>query len=154
MVLILDSKNRTVPSFLIITNTCTRRVRKCGPESEAKIMRILVVDDEEEIVELLRRFLERKNHSVDVAFDGAEALKLIKEDRYDIIFLDEDMPPGLTGLEVVEHIKKNNIKSKTVILTGYPYIDEKFSKRIGADEFLKKPVALNEIERIIKKYRA
>jgi DNA-binding response OmpR family regulator len=114
-------------------------------------MKILVADDEEKIVEQLKKYLEKNKYSVDTALDGERALKLIKENNYDIVFLDDNMP-WLTGLEIVEYIKKNKLNPKTVILTGYPYIDEKFSKYVGADEYLDKPVDLKKINEIIKKY--
>lgn len=117
------------------------------------MMKILVVDDEEKIVSQLKKFLEKKGHSVDIAIEGDKALSLIKEDGYDIVFLDENMP-GLTGLELVEYIKKNNVKVKTVILTGYPVMTESFSKDVGADEYLEKPVDLKKIEEIVNKYQA
>ena len=114
-------------------------------------MKILVADDEEKIVTQLKKYLEKKKYLVDGVFDGEQALKLIKENNYDIVFLDDNMP-WLTGLELVEYIKKNNLRTKTVILTGYPCIDEKFSKMVGADEYLEKPVDLKKIDEIINKY--
>lgn len=115
-------------------------------------MIILVADDEKSITDLLRVFLEKKGHLVDVVSNGQKALELIKEKNFDIAFLDENMPEA-TGLEIVKYIKKNNLKIKSVILTGYPCIDEKFSKTLGANEYLVKPVDLAEIEEIINKYQ-
>ena len=114
-------------------------------------MKILIADDEKRIVDLLREFLEKKGHSVDVVFDGKKALELIKETGFDIVFLDENMPE-LTGLEIVKYIKQNNFKIKSVILTGYPCINEEFSEIVGADEYLEKPVDLSKIEEIVNKY--
>jgi YesN/AraC family two-component response regulator len=66
-------------------------------------------------------------------------LELIKKNKYDMVFLDEDMPE-LTGLEISEYVRHNNINTKTIILSGYEEIEEKFCKRVGADEYLCKPV--------------
>lgn len=116
-------------------------------------MKILVADDEPKIGEQLKKYLELKGHSVDVVIDGDEALKLIKDGDYGIVFLDENMP-GLTGLEVIKYIKTHGFKLKTIILTGYPYINEEFSKIIGADEYLEKPVDLKKIDEMVKKYQS
>jgi DNA-binding NtrC family response regulator len=117
-----------------------------------EMMNILIVDDEERIVDLIRKFLEQKGHAVDVAFDGKAALELIKGKSIDIAFLDEDMPE-LTGLEIAKYIKQNNLTVKSIILTGYPHLDEEFSKIVGADEYLAKPVDLDKIEEIVNKYK-
>ena len=115
-------------------------------------MKVLVADDEKGITDLLRAFLEKKGHSVDVVSDGKSALKLITDKNFDIAFLDENMPE-LTGLEISKYIKKNNLRIKSIILTGYPCINEKLSKSVGADEYLVKPVDLAKIEEIINKYQ-
>lgn len=115
-------------------------------------MKILIVDDEREITENIAEFLQRKGYSADVAFDGKRAWDLIKTNNYDIVFLDFNMPE-LTGLEVIEYIKKNNIKTKTVMITAYPEMEEFFAKRLGADEYITKPYQLQTLEDIIIKYQ-
>ena len=115
-------------------------------------MRILVVDDEKEVVDLLKEYLEGKGHSADGAFDGMEAVKLIKADNYDIAFIDENMPE-LSGLEVVKFVKQNALRIKTVILTGYPAIDENLARGVGADGFLRKPIELDQIAEVIERFQ-
>ena len=114
-------------------------------------MIVLIADDEKEIVELLKDRVIAKGHSVNTAYDGKEALELIKSNSYDLIFLDHNMP-GLTGLELLRYIKQNNLKPKVVIITGYPEINEFFMKGRGADEYLTKPVEMKVIDDIIDKY--
>ena len=114
-------------------------------------MKILIVDDEKEIVELLRDRFIVKGHSVNTAYDGKKALELIKSNSYDLVFLDHNMP-GLTGLELLRYIKQNNLKSKTVIVTGYEEMNEFFMKGRGADEYLTKPVKIKDIDDIVDKY--
>ena len=114
-------------------------------------MRILIADDEKEVVELLKDRLILKGHSADTAYDGKKALELIKSNIYDLIFLDHNMP-GLTGLELLRYIKQNNLKPKVVIITAYAEIDEFFMKRLGTDEYLTKPVKMKDIDDIIDKY--
>lgn len=114
-------------------------------------MKILIADDEKEIVEAIKEFLIKKEYSVDIALDGKKALDLIKIKDYDLILLDENMPE-LTGLEIVEYIKNLHLKSKIIMLTGYPAIKEDFAKIIGVDEYLEKPIDLKKIEEAIRKH--
>ena len=114
-------------------------------------MKILIADDTQEITSLMKAFLEKKGHAVDVAPNGKQALDLIKVNNYDLAFFDHNMPE-LTGMELVKFIKQNDIKTKTVILSGYSGMGESFSKIIGADDYLSKPCRLEDIEAIIIKY--
>lgn len=116
-------------------------------------MRILVVDDEAEVVDLMKDFILRMRHSVDVALNGSEALNLIQTNKYDLIFVDYNMPDK-TGLELVNYIKQNNLNVHTVIITGYPVMHEGFAKFVGANEYLEKPLNLKTIEKIINKYQS
>lgn len=116
-------------------------------------MKILVVDDDIGIRSTLEIYLKKNGHYVEVAADGKKGLGLIMNNAYDIAFLDEDMPE-LTGLEIVEYIKQSDIQVKIVILTGYEAVDEKFCKKLGADEYLQKPVNLDQIGIIVRKFQA
>ena len=115
-------------------------------------MKILVVDDEKDIVENICTFLSKKGYAADSAYDGEKARALIEESKYDLVFLDYNMP-GLTGLEVIEFVKKNNLDTRTVIVTAYPDMEEFFAKRLGADEYVTKPYSLQKIEQIVEKYK-
>lgn len=116
-------------------------------------MRILVADNEKDFVDFLKGVINERGHSVDVAYDGKEALELIKKNNYDILFLDHNMPE-LTGLEIVEYVKENRIKSKTVMVTGYEPMNEKFARAIGADEYMEKPLSIKYLDAILKRYDA
>ena len=113
--------------------------------------RILIADDEERVVKSIRSFLEKRGVYVNFAFDGKQALDLIKKNVYDIAFLDHNMPE-LTGLELIKFIKQNKPKMKTIMISGYPGMREFFAKAVGADEYLTKPCSLKDIERIVDKY--
>ncbi|MFH1800716.1 MAG: response regulator [Candidatus Omnitrophota bacterium] len=120
-----------------------------------KKMRILVAEDSPTDMELFQRamrpFMKTKVSSAKYVLDGEEAMRSIKEKAYDILFLDENMP-GPTGLEIAEHIKKNHRAEKVVILTGYPDLNEKFSKMIGADEYVEKPIDPEVLKVVLEKY--
>ena len=111
-------------------------------------MKILVADDERDMVHILQEFLEAKGFEIDAAFDGKEALEMIKTDDYDFVFVDVNMPEK-TGPELVRYMKQNNIRAKAIMITGYEDINEFYSKNIGVDEYLRKPLKLREVERIV-----
>ena len=111
-------------------------------------MRILVVDDEKEFTKLLQDFLRQRGYCVDCVFDGREALRLLKENNYDLVFLDQNMP-RLSGFELIKFIKRYNIRTKTVVIACYPSMEDQFAKSVGADEYINKPCRMEEIRRII-----
>lgn len=114
-------------------------------------MKILIADDDAKHVDTVKKFLIKNGHTVDVAFNGRMAVDSVKANSYDIVFVDHNMPE-LTGLEVITTIKKNGFTGKVVMSTGYPEMEKFFAEAIGADEYLRKPVWLETIGKIVEKY--
>lgn len=114
-------------------------------------MHILFADDEKELIEPLRDLLTRRGYRVELAFDGTQALELIRQNDYAIAFLDFSLPE-VTGLEIVEEVKKTKPALKTVMMTGYPLMKDFLVNTIGADEYLSKPFRFEDVENILKKY--
>lgn len=112
--------------------------------------KILVVDDEQDVVKMIETFLFKRGFAVDTAFDGDKALEFIKNNRYSIIFLDYHMP-GKTGLEVLDYIRKHHIITSVVMITGHRGMKEELAKFVGADEYLEKPLEIASIEQVIGK---
>ncbi len=110
--------------------------------------KILIADDDVEICESLRRYMERRGYAVAVAFDGAQARQLIEEERFDFFFLDCSMPE-LTGLELLESARRNNPRAKIVIVSGFPSVNDEMLRGMGGDAFVHKPVQLSEIDKIL-----
>ncbi len=117
-------------------------------------MNILIADDEEAQVELMREFLTRHGHIVHTAADGHRALELLKENPYQLAFLDLSMPE-VTGFEIVDFIRKNSLKTKVVMITAYPYplMESFLSQAEGVDEYLSKPFSFEALEKVVEKYR-
>jgi DNA-binding NtrC family response regulator len=115
-------------------------------------MRILIADDKEDMVSILEARAKMGNCHADIAFDGDQALELIKRNQYDLVFVDHDMPV-VTGLELIGYIKENHPGTKVVMVTGYAHLEASLIKNLGADEFLTKPFRLEVIDDIIEKYR-
>ena len=109
---------------------------------------ILVADDEKDTCQLLEEYLALMGGKVDVAYDGKAALECLDSKAYDFVFLDCNMPE-LTGVELVRYLKKRKPRPKIIMMTGYGMIDEDFAKTVGADVYLKKPILLNEVKKIV-----
>lgn len=108
--------------------------------------RLLIVDDEPEIVEELALFLRKKGFQCETAFDGHEALEKIKQDPEIAIVLTDIRMPGIDGLELAKWLREswNDQRDlEVIILTGHAGIDQAVEAlKMGAVDFLTKPVSL------------
>ena len=108
-------------------------------------MRILIVEDEESLAELVSNRLKKEKYSVDISSDGEEGLYNALMNIYDLIILDI-MLPGINGIEILKEIKKNNIKAKVIMLTAKSELEDKllgFSE--GANDYIAKPFHIDEV---------
>jgi len=116
-----------------------------------KSIKILAVDDEESILEMLKSLLSSQGINHDFANNGLDAIKKIKSDEYDVIITDLRMP-GVSGLEVIEEAKKKNPNTQVIMLTGYADLDTAISTlRLGAADLLQKPVKIDFLLNVINK---
>ena len=107
-------------------------------------IKILLVDDEKQFVDTLAERLAMRGFSARVAYDGPQALKAVEEPT-DVIVLDLRMP-GMDGFEVLRSVKKSNPQVQVIILTGHGGdAEEQTAYRMGAYNFLKKPMDINEL---------
>lgn len=109
--------------------------------------RVLVVDDEPDVLLLCRLNLQRQGHEVLEASDGASALQLARQERLDVIVLDL-MLPGMTGYEVLEALREHQATSQipVLVLTAKSLkADRERSHRLGAAGFLTKPFLPSEL---------
>lgn len=113
-------------------------------------MKILVIDDERSIRNLMQEILEDEGHSVDVAEDGAKGVEMADKEKYDVIFCDIKMP-NLSGEEVLETLHEKGIETPVIMISGHGDIDTAVSCiKKGAFDFLSKPLDLNRILITIK----
>ncbi len=119
----------------------------------------LVVDDVKMNLLVAKGFLKETQMQVDTSLSGQEALKMIEEKKYDIIFLDH-MMPVMDGIEVFRAIKAMpsdslNANTPIVILTANAVLGEKEEYlRVGFDDYLSKPLQEQELIRVLKKFLA
>ncbi len=108
-------------------------------------MRILVVDDEQNIANYLKKGLQESGYVVDVAFDGEEAFYFASINDYDLILLDI-MIPKLNGIEVCKKLRNANNKSYIILETDKDKTEDKvIGLDAGADDYITKPFAFAEL---------
>jgi two-component system, OmpR family, alkaline phosphatase synthesis response regulator PhoP len=109
--------------------------------------KILIVEDMESVVTLLRSLLEREGFQVTTAPDGVEALEAVRRDKPDLVLLDL-MLPGLDGLEVCRRIRHDPVTAHLpiIILSGKEEeTDKVIGLEMGADDYITKPFQANEL---------
>jgi len=112
-------------------------------------LRVLFVDDENSLREFMRSELPRLGHHVTVCEDGRAALRNLEKSSFDAAVLDLRMP-GMSGLEVLEHLKKVSPDTEAVVMTGHASIETATSAmRLGAADYITKPCKLADIEAVL-----
>jgi excisionase family DNA binding protein len=113
--------------------------------TNGRLSQILVVDDEPTVGDLIRNTLEMGRYQVTTTLSSLEALELINQQRFDLIFLDLVMPE-LDGAELFKHIREIDKDVPVVIVTGYPP-SEVMARAIeyGPFSVIKKPFTINDI---------
>jgi DNA-binding response OmpR family regulator len=106
--------------------------------------RVLVVDDEQPIVELVRGYLEREGWAVSVAADGEAALERVAGDRPDVVVLDL-MLPGVDGIEVCRRLRTFSDAYVIMLTAKSEEVDKLVGLAIGADDYLTKPFSPREL---------
>jgi DNA-binding NtrC family response regulator len=113
--------------------------------------RILVVEDEAITRENLRHALDREGYVVETAEDGASALLLFAERRYDLVLTDLKMP-GADGLTVLTETKRRQPEAEVIVLTGYATVETAIAAlQRGAFHYLAKPFKLEEVRAVVRK---
>ena len=108
-------------------------------------MKLLLVEDTEQLNKALTTLLKRNSYLVDSAFDGEEALLFLKDYQYDVIILDI-MLPHIDGLEVLTRARKQGIQTPIILLTAKSTIEDKITGLdLGADDYLPKPFSTEEL---------
>lgn len=108
-------------------------------------MKILVVEDDQDIIKLIRLILAKNNYEVDVAETGTAGVEMGVNNEYDCIILDIGLPE-LDGLEVCKAIRNNRVSTPILILSAFGEIDTKVSGlNFGADDYLEKPFQVKEL---------
>lgn len=108
-------------------------------------MKILIIEDEKTLADLVASRLKKEKYIVDISNDGEEGLYNALLDIYDLIILDI-MLPSINGIDILKEIKKNNIKSKVIMLTAKSELEDKLlGFNEGANDYIPKPFHIDEL---------
>lgn len=108
-------------------------------------MRILLVEDEKSLAEIIKKGLEEEGYAVDLAYDGEEGLFMAENQPSDLIILDI-MLPIVDGMTILRKIRKAGIKTPVLMLTAKDTVMDKVSGLdSGADDYLTKPFSFEEL---------
>jgi two-component system response regulator (stage 0 sporulation protein F) len=111
--------------------------------------KVMVVDDEAGICEVLEKFLVAKNHDVYTAFDGRTALRKVKEIRPQVVLLDVALP-GMDGMEVLQEIRRIDPTIGVVMVTGLmDHNQARKTLELGAYDYVTKPVDFSYLDYVI-----
>lgn len=114
--------------------------------------KVLIVDDEKEIVEFLERFLERLNIAVVTATSGNEALELYSKHMPECVLLDIQMP-DIDGMTILKELRALNPDLKIIMITGKEEREfQEKAKKYGAVDYITKPLDLAGLSETIKKH--
>lgn len=111
--------------------------------------KLLIVDDEIDVREFAKRFFVRRGIEVSTAGGGAEALRMIGENRPDLVLLDIQME-GISGIEALRTLRDNRDDIKVIMVTGAEdpeVINE--ANRLGVRGYIHKPLVLEDLEKIV-----
>ncbi|WP_421715626.1 response regulator transcription factor [Arcobacter arenosus] len=109
-------------------------------------MKVLLLEDDTLLNEIIEEFLLDLNYEVVTTYDGQDALEAIYENRFDLLLLDVNVP-SINGLNLLKSLKENSIDIPTIYITSlHTSNDMKNGFEAGADDYIKKPFHLSELE--------
>ncbi|MDD3731713.1 MAG: response regulator [candidate division Zixibacteria bacterium] len=118
-------------------------------EVTTDLVHVLLVDDEIELLESLKKILERRQMEVHITQSGEQALEILKKTYIDVVVLDVKMP-GIDGLETLQIMKRKFPAVEVILLTGHPSVDTAIRGiKLGASEYLIKPAKDDSFANII-----
>ena len=120
-------------------------------KTDPKDIRILVVDDAEDTLEIVERILSKKDYQVITAVNVDQGLSILKSEPVDIVLTDWKMPK-VNGLDFIRHIRENFESLEVMMMTGYATVEGAVEAvKTGAEEYLAKPFTEEELLQSIKK---
>ena len=118
-------------------------LRRIFVKKQVTVLRLLIVEDEKQICDMVAKSLYDAGYEVDTCYDGEEALECILSEEYDLIVLDLNLP-GVDGMEILKELRQKNEETKVIILSARGQIADK------VDDYMEKPFHLQELEARIR----
>jgi DNA-binding response OmpR family regulator len=121
-----------------------------GLKNDNHTVRILVVEDDEEMRSLLKDFLEEEGFETDSASNGSDAFRKLFKEPFDLVITDIRMP-GLTGLDILPRIRKLQPEALVIVITAFGN-DEVYRRSFekGAAGYFGKPIRINKLRTLIR----
>lgn len=120
------------------------------------MFRILVVEDDRNLQQLMKAFLEKASYEVNCASDGVHALDMLEQKQYDLVVTDL-MMPEMDGYELSKQIKKHTQIPIIMVTAKEELVDKKMGFSVGADDYMVKPIEFEElllrISALLKRYK-
>lgn len=114
--------------------------------------KLLVVDDEKDVCEFVKNFLEERGYEVLTAMNGDDCIAIAKREKPGLILLDIKMK-GMDGLAALKHLKEFDKNQKVIMVTALEdqdRMDE--AARLGASDYITKPLMLDYLERVVERF--
>lgn len=109
-------------------------------------MKILVIEDEHRVANIIKKSLEQEGYSVDVAFDGDDGYKLVENNGYDLYLISWDVPGSQNGTEIIKTMRQSKIHNPVLLISDR---SDNNSKKLGlssgADDYLVKPFSIEKL---------
>lgn len=150
----VEGKGTTFTIKLPVTEKAVReedRPEKVIPiQGRQKKARILVIDDEADVRELLRDILSDAGHEVDIACNGSEGIEMFKKQSYDLVLTDLGMPV-MSGWEVAEKVKRINKNVPIALVTGWNVVlDDAAMNSSGINLIIQKPFQVDQVLNLVQ----
>jgi two-component system, OmpR family, response regulator len=113
------------------------------------INKILIIDDEKDLCELIQLILKEKNYQIDCAHTIKEGKKKWMNQHPSILILDHYLPDG-SGLDLIEHEPEIVINSKVILITGDTELSKSRAEDLGIEFFIQKPFSLKTIRELVQ----
>lgn len=108
-------------------------------------MRVLVIEDDKEVADFIRKSLTDNGFTVDCAYDGRDGLFLATEEVFDIIVLDR-MLPKFEGLSILKTLRENGLNTPVLVLSAMGEVNHRIEGlRAGSDDYMTKPFSMSEL---------
>jgi DNA-binding response OmpR family regulator len=120
------------------------------PEETNRQIKILIIDDEKAVADILKDFLSDKERSVDVCYSGLAGIESIQKNSYDLLIVDLVMPK-VGGLDILRYAKKTYPDVLVIIITGHASLETALMAiKEGAYDYIRKPCKLEEIRIVVE----
>ena len=116
-----------------------------------KMRRILIVDDEKEMCNVLSQFFQAEGFQVDLAYDAFDALAKTKLNKYKYVLVDLVLPGSMNGIDIIRRVKKHSPSTRIIAYSGFCDLD--ITDRVisaGANNFIPKPFKQKELARLMR----